>query len=57
MLLIGKKIAFGLTSSQYAFEKTIPQISKLINEGAEIIPIMSYDAYSTDTKFGIKLKK
>ena len=52
MLLTNKKIIFGLTSSQYAFEKTIPQISKLIKEGAEIIPVMSYDAYNIDTKFG-----
>lgn len=52
MLLIGKKIIFGLTSSQYAFKKTIPQIEKLITEGAEIFPVMSFDAYNIDTKFG-----
>lgn len=52
MLLIGKKIVFGLTSSQYAFNKTIPQISKLISEGAQVIPVMSLDAYNIDTKFG-----
>lgn len=52
MLLKGKKIIFGLTSSQYAFEKTIPQILRLTKEGAEVIPVMSYDAYDADTKFG-----
>lgn len=52
MLLIGKKIIFGLTSAQYTFNKTIPQISKLISEGAEIIPVMSVDSYNIDTKFG-----
>ncbi len=52
MLLIGKKIIFGLTSSQYAFKKTIPQIEKLITEGAEVFPVMSYDSYNTDTKYG-----
>lgn len=52
MLLIGKKIIFGLTSSQHTFNKTIPQISKLISEGAEIIPVMSLDSYNIDTKFG-----
>lgn len=52
MLLSKKKIIFGLTSSQYAFEKTIPQILRLAKEGAEIIPVMSYDAYNIDTKFG-----
>lgn len=52
MLLLGKKIVFGLTSSQYAFNKTIPQISKIITEGATIVPVMSFDAYNTNTKFG-----
>ena len=52
MLLLGKKIIFGLTSSQYAFNKTIPQIEKLIKEGANVIPVMSKDAYNKDTKFG-----
>lgn len=56
MQLLNKKIIFGLTSSQYAFEKTIPQIVRLIKEGAEVIPVMSYDAYNVDTKFG-KAKK
>ena len=52
MQLIGKKIVFGLTSSQYAFKKTIPQISRLIEEGATVYPVMSFDAYNNDTKFG-----
>lgn len=52
MLLNDKKILFGLTSSQYAFNKTIPQISRLIKEGADVIPIMSFDAYNIDSKFG-----
>lgn len=52
MLLKDKKIIFGLTSSQYAFEKTIPQILRLTKEGAEVIPVMSYDAYNVDSKFG-----
>lgn len=52
MLLKDKKIIFGLTSSQYAFEKTIPQILRLTKEGAEVIPVMSFDAYNIDTKFG-----
>lgn len=52
MQLSSKKIIFGLTSSQYAFEKTIPQILRLTKEGAEVFPVMSYDAYNIDTKFG-----
>ena len=52
MQLIGKKIVFGLTSSQYAFKKTIPQISRLIEDGAIVFPVMSFDAYNNNTKYG-----
>ena len=53
MLLLGKKIIFGLTSSQYAFNKTIPQIEKLVQEGATVFPVMSDEAYTLDTKYGM----
>lgn len=47
-----KKIGFVLTGSYCTFSKTIPKIKELIKRGAEIIPIMSYNAYDLDTKFG-----
>ena len=52
MLLIGKKIGFALTASFCTFKKTIPQISRLIEEGAEVIPIMSFDSYNINSKYG-----
>ena len=52
MLLVGKKVGFGLTGSFCTFEKTIPQISRLIEEGADVLPIMSFNGYQLDTKFG-----
>lgn len=52
MLLLGKKVGFALTGSFCTFEKTIPQISKLIEEGAEVLPIMSFSSYNIDSKFG-----
>lgn len=52
MLLEGKKIGFALTGSFCTFSNTIPQMTKLIEEGAEVIPIMSFNAYNMDTKFG-----
>ena len=52
MLLVGKKVGFALTASFCTFEKTILQISRLIEEGAEVIPIMSFNSYIMDTKFG-----
>ena len=52
MVLKGKKIGFALTGSFSTFEKTIPQISKLIQEGANVLPIMSFSSYNIDSKFG-----
>ena len=48
----GKKIGFVLTGSFCTFKKTIPQIKKLKKLGADIIPIMSFNSYNMDTKFG-----
>jgi len=50
--LKGKKIAFALTGSFCTFDRAITQMKKLADFGAEIIPIMSANAYSTDTRFG-----
>ena len=47
-----KKIGFVLTGSFCTFSKTIPKIKELKNLGADIIPIMSYNSYELDTKFG-----
>ena len=52
MLLVGKKVGFALTGSFCTFEKTIPQISRLIEEGADVLPIMSFNSYNIDSKFG-----
>lgn len=52
MELKDKKIGFVMTGSFCTFKSTIPQIKKVIDAGAEILPIMSNNAYSLDTKFG-----
>lgn len=52
MLLVGKKVGFALTGSFCTFDKTIPQISRLIEEGADVLPIMSFNSYNIDSKFG-----
>lgn len=52
MSLEGKKVGFALTGSFCTFNNTISQMAKLIEEGAEIIPIMSFNAHNMDTKFG-----
>lgn len=52
MEIKGKKIGFVLTGSFCTFSKTIPKVKELVKMGAEVIPIMSYNAYGLDTKFG-----
>lgn len=52
MDLKDKNIVFGITGSFCTFKNTILQMKELVKEKANIIPIMSYTAYSIDTKFG-----
>ena len=47
-----KKIGFVFTGSFCTFSKTIPKMKELKKLGADIIPIMSYNSYELDTKFG-----
>ena len=47
-----KKVGLVLTGSFCTFKNTIIQIENIIKEGAEVIPIMSNNAYNLDTKFG-----
>ena len=52
MKIEGKKIGFVFTGSFCTFKKTIPQLKELIKKGADILPIMSFNSYQMDTKFG-----
>lgn len=52
MELKGIKIGFVLTGSFCTFKKVIPKIKELIKQEAEVIPIMSFNSYNLDTKFG-----
>lgn len=47
-----KKIGFVMTSSFGAFRRTIDEIKKIIKLGAQVVPIMSENSYTLDTKFG-----
>lgn len=48
----GRKIGFVLTGSFCTLGKTISKIKQLKRLGGEIIPIMSFNAYTLDTKYG-----
>ncbi|MGM8214522.1 dipicolinate synthase subunit B [Bacillaceae bacterium W0354] len=52
MDLKGKRIGFGLTGSHCTYEDTFPQLRRLVDLGADVVPIVSYTVQSTDTKFG-----
>jgi dipicolinate synthase subunit B len=52
MKLKGKRIGFGLTGSHCTYEEVVPQVQKLVDEGAEVIPIVTYTVKNTTTKFG-----
>lgn len=52
MKLEGKKVGFAMTGSFCTFKTTIQKMKDMIKEGAQIIPIMSFNAYNMDTKFG-----
>ena len=52
MDLKGKKVGFVLTGSFCTFQKVIPKIRELKKLEADIIPIMSFNSYNLDTKFG-----
>lgn len=45
-------IGYALTGSFCTFEKSVEALEGLSRTGAELIPIMSYNAFSTDTRFG-----
>lgn len=45
-------VAFGLCGSFCTFDKALVQMERLKQEGYEILPIMSFNAARTDTRFG-----
>lgn len=52
MSLKGKRIGFGLTGSHCTYDAVYPQIQKLVDEQAEVVPIVTYTVRNTDTKYG-----
>lgn len=45
------KIGFAVTGSFCTFEKAFAEAEKLRKAGAELIPVMSYNASSIDSRF------
>lgn len=48
----GLKIGYALTGSFCTFSQSFEQAQKLVDMGAELLPVMSENSVSTDTRFG-----
>jgi dipicolinate synthase subunit B len=53
MKLNGKRIGFGITGSHCTYEEVYPQIKSLLDEGANVVPVVSNTMKNTTTRFGI----
>ena len=49
-----KKLTFGyaLTGSFCTFERSLTQMEYILSEGIDVLPVMSFNASKTDTRFG-----
>lgn len=45
-------VGFAMTGSFCTFSKTIDKMKKLVEKKANVIPIMSFNSYSINTRFG-----
>lgn len=52
MNIEGKRIGFVMTGSFCTFRKTIDELKKIVELSADVVPIMSKNSYTMDTKFG-----
>ena len=52
MTLEGKNIGYVFTGSFCTFRKSIEELKNIIKQKANVIPIMSFNSYNEDTKFG-----
>ncbi len=48
----GLKIVYVMTGSFCTFSRSFEQMKKLVDSGADLQPLMSYNAAFTDTRFG-----
>ncbi len=52
MTLEGKNIGYVFTGSFCTFRKSIEELKKIIELKGNVIPVMSFNSYNLDTKFG-----
>ncbi|GAB6180713.1 dipicolinate synthase subunit B [Desulfotomaculum defluvii] len=56
MRLKGVRIGFALTGSHCCLDEIMPKIQELVDQGAEIYPIISFSVDTVDTRFGTTKK-
>lgn len=47
----GVNIGFAMTGSFCVFDRVVPQIKKIVDAGANVLPILSETVYKTSTRF------
>lgn len=52
MNLKSKRIGFGVTGSHCTYEEVFGPMERLVELGAEVVPVVSYTVANVDTKFG-----
>lgn len=52
MRFSGLRIGFAVTGSHCTIEEVMPEVQKLVDEGAQVFPIISQSVDQTDTRFG-----
>lgn len=52
MRLKGVKVGFALTGSHCTIEEVMEYLKKIVDEGAEVLPVISTSVKETDTRFG-----
>ncbi|MDI3327232.1 MAG: dipicolinate synthase subunit B [Alicyclobacillaceae bacterium] len=51
MVLQGKTVGFAVTGSHCTYDDVLPELARMVQGGARVVPIVSYTAASTDTRF------
>lgn len=52
MVLAGRRIGFALTGSHCTLARIVPEMRRLVDEGAEVVPILSPAVATVDTRYG-----
>lgn len=52
MELKGKTVGFGVTGSHCTYEEIYPEVTRLVELGATVVPVFSNAVLTTDTRFG-----